>query len=59
MKIPKRQPPREVKRNNIMATEKQKFISAKIKKVMHEGVHGKKVPLKQAVAIAYSYSKKK
>lgn len=40
-------------------SEKQKFISNKIKKVMSEGVKGKKVPIKQAEAIAYSYAKKK
>lgn len=39
-----------------MASEKQKFISNKIKKIMHEGVRGKKVPQKQAVAIAHSYA---
>lgn len=38
---------------------KEKFISEKIKKVMEEGVKGKKVPQKQAVAISYSYAKKK
>jgi len=27
-------------------------VSAKIKKIMHEGVRGKKVPVKQAAAIA-------
>ncbi len=44
-------------RNNM--TEKQKFISNKIKKIEHEGVRGKKVPIKQAVAISYSYARKK
>jgi len=38
--------------------EKQKFISNKIRKIMHEGVRGKKVPVKQAAAIAYSYAKR-
>lgn len=42
-----------------MATAKQKFISNKIKKVMHEGVRGKKVKVNQAAAIAYSMAKKK
>ena len=42
-----------------MKTEKQKFISSKIQKIMHEGVHGKKVDVKQAAAIAYAMSKKK
>ncbi len=41
-----------------MATEKQKFISNKIKKIMHEGIRGKKVPQKQAIAVAYSYAKR-
>lgn len=39
--------------------EKQKFISHKIQKIMHEGVHGKKVDVKQAAAIAYSMARKK
>jgi hypothetical protein len=42
-----------------MKNAKEKFISAKIKKVMHEGVWKKKVPVKQAVAIAHSYYKRK
>ena len=33
-------------------------IGAKVKKIMNEGVRGKKVPQKQAVAIAISMSKK-
>lgn len=37
---------------------KETFISEKIKKIMHEGVRGKKVPQKQAVAIAYSYARR-
>lgn len=37
---------------------KEAFISAKIKKIMHEGVRGKKVPQKQAVAIAESYARR-
>lgn len=39
-------------------SEKQKFISSKIEKIMHEGVRGKKVPIKQAEAIAYSYARR-
>lgn len=54
-----------------MATEKQKFISAKIKKIKHEGVRGnthapvstsnprRQVPQKQAIAIAESMAKKR
>jgi hypothetical protein len=34
------------------------WISGKIDKIMHEGVRGKKVPQKQAVAIAYSMARK-
>ena len=41
-----------------MATAKQKFISNKISKVMHEGIRGKKVKQKQAIAVAYSYMRK-
>lgn len=37
----------------------EKFISHKISKIMHEGVRGKKVPRKQAVAIAFSMARKK
>lgn len=54
-----------------MATAKEKFISSKIKKVMGEGVRKnthapvsksnprRAVPLKQAVAIAYSEARRK
>jgi hypothetical protein len=35
-----------------MPSKHSKAISAKIKKIMDEGVKGKKVPQKQAVAIA-------
>ena len=42
-----------------MATAKQKFISSKIKKVMDDGIRGKKVEPKQAVAVAYSYYKRR
>lgn len=40
-------------------SEKQKFISNKIKLISEEGVRGKKVPQKQKVAIAYSYARRK
>lgn len=52
-------------------TEKQKFISAKIKKIKHEGVRSnthtpvsssnprRHVPVKQAAAIAYSMMRSK
>lgn len=40
-----------------MATAKQKFISEKIKRIMHEGIRGKQVPQKQAIAVAYSMAK--
>lgn len=42
-----------------MASEKQKYISRKISKIMHEGIRGKSVSQKQAVAVAYSYARKK
>jgi len=42
-----------------MATEKQKYISHKISKIMHEGIRGKKVPQKQAIAVAYSMARRK
>jgi len=35
---------------------KQEFISQKIKKVMNEGIRGKKVSPKQAQAVAFSYA---
>lgn len=38
---------------------KEEFISNKIRTIMHEGVHGKKVDVKQAAAIAYSYARRK
>lgn len=40
-------------------TEKEKYISNKIKKIKSDGIRGKKVPNKQAVAVAYSYAKKR
>ena len=33
-------------------------IGDKVKKIMHEGMRGKKVPQKQAVAVAYSMAEK-
>lgn len=42
-----------------MMSEKQKFISNKISKIMHEGIHGKKVKQNQAVAVAMEYARKK
>ena len=38
---------------------KQKFISEKIKRIKKEGIRGEGVPNKQAVAVAYSYARKK
>ena len=35
------------------------FVSAKIRKIKKEGIRGKKVPQKQAVAVALSYARKK
>lgn len=37
---------------------KNKAVAIKIKKIMKEGVRGKKVSQKQAVAIAYSMARK-
>ena len=42
-----------------MTTAKQKWISNKISKIMKEGIRGKKVDSKQAVAVAHSMFKKK
>ncbi len=39
--------------------EKEKFISGKVKKIMHEGIRGKKVSDKQAVAVAFKMSGEK
>jgi len=39
-------------------THNNKAIGAKIRKIMHEGVRGKKVSQNQAVAIAFSMSRK-
>lgn len=36
-----------------------KWVSTKIKKIMHEGVRGKKVGAKQATAIAFSMARQK
>lgn len=41
-----------------MTSERQKFISNKIKKIKEDGIRGKSVPNRQAVAIAYSYAKR-
>lgn len=35
-------------------TEKEKWVSAKIKKIYHEGLRGKKPKPGQAAAVAYS-----
>lgn len=40
-------------------SEKQKFISYKIKKILSEGIRGRAVSPKQAVAVAHSYADKK
>ena len=37
----------------------QKFVGTKIRKIKKEGVRGKKVPQKQAVAVALSMARKK
>ena len=36
-----------------------KFVSAKIRKIKKEGIRGKKVPQKQAIAVALSMARKK
>ena len=38
---------------------KNKAVANKIKKIMSEGIRGKKVSQKQAVAVAYSMEKKR
>lgn len=38
---------------------KSDYIAMKTKKILHEGVRGKSVPQKQAVAIAYSMARRK
>ena len=48
-----------MKKIKYMATAKQKWISNKISKIMHEGIRSKKVSQKQAIAVAYSMAKKK
>lgn len=40
-------------------TEKQKYISAKISKIMHEGIRNKPVSQKQAIAVAIDMEKRK
>ena len=42
-----------------MKSAKKTFISNKISKIMHEGIRGKKVGQKQAIAVAYNYARKK
>ena len=42
-----------------MTSEKQKFISGKIKKIMHEGIRGKKVKKNQAIAVAMEYARRR
>lgn len=37
---------------------KGKMVSNKIRKIMHEGIRGKKVSQKQAIAAAYSMTRK-
>jgi len=37
---------------------KNKQVAKKVKKIMHEGIKGKKVSQKQAVAVAYSMAGK-
>lgn len=38
---------------------KEQYISSKIKKIKEEGLRGKSASNKQAVAVAYSYAKRK
>lgn len=42
-----------------MENAKEKYISQKIKKIKEDGIRGKKPSKKQAIAVAYSYAKKK
>ena len=42
-----------------MATEKQKYISNKIRKIKEDGIRGKPVSNDQAIAVAYSYEKRR
>lgn len=42
-----------------MSHKNKKFISNKIKKIMHEGIRGKKVSHKQAIAVAFSIGRTK
>ena len=39
--------------------KKSAWISAKIRRIMHEGIRGKKVSQAQAIAVAYSMAKKR
>lgn len=41
------------------SSKARSFVSAKVGKIKHEGVRGKKVSTKQAVAIALSMARKK
>lgn len=42
-----------------MKSAREQFIANKIKKIKSDGIRGKPVSNKQAVAVAYSYAKKK
>ena len=42
-----------------MPHKNKKWISAKIRKITREGVRGRKVPQKQAVAVAFSMARSK
>lgn len=42
-----------------MKNAKQQFIANKIKKIKDEGIRGKPVPQKQAVAVALNYARRK
>ena len=42
-----------------MAHKNPKFISSKIRKIKQEGIRGKKVSQKQAVAVAFSIARRK
>lgn len=44
--------------NKAVKKAKADLISRKVKLIMDEGVRGKKVPVKQAVAIAHSYARR-
>ena len=42
-----------------MTHRNKKWVSAKIRKIMHEGIKGRKVSSKQAVAVAFSMARSK